>query len=484
MKQIDIDEKRIERNVYHEATARLAKRMAIFRRGSFSAAVLVWILTMVIYLINLKNNNLEHARDTMFSWGVFASTFIMAVMVATTVFATRFSKIMRRESVTSEIARAEQSNIISSISINFNAVYYADLETGDLQFLQIGDRIGMIFPKENKEHNSLETCAKIYSEKYVLPEYREEFLKEVCTETIKSKIASRTYYTYRYMGDKNGKPAYYEMKTARVNNSATKVVIGFADVDEEVREEQERVSIVKDSLDQVSLANSVKNKFLSNVSHELLTPLNEALGLATLMSVGGTDDGSVPEDAARIAASTRVVINLINDLLYSSAIHNGEMMLHEERTSLSETLDGAVRKVNENALFKKVRINRFYSVSHDMVIIDEDKIRGIFERLLRLSIKYSPSDSVVDFEVKEANEHDGKVMFEFRVVDYGEGFPEDRLKQALSPQHDSHEMDFSPSGMNVSIIRSLVELMEGTMTINSSKGRGTEIVIKLFVKIR
>lgn len=460
----------------------MSMKMRKFRIIVLSVSAFVWLLTITLsamFYIKVDDADKFHFLPT---WGIISTTVMFLTILAITLFARGFSKLIALSGMKAAKQQKENLDIISTLTVNFSAVYYYDVRTEELAFLQIGDRIQNYMGKVYAEDHDFAWYVRAYAEKLVIPEYRDEFCKVVDAKLISERLAERDYFTYRYLGYKSGKAAYYEMKAAKVNDDPTKLVIGFADVDDEARDELERNAIVKESLDQVSLANSVKDKFLANVSHELLTPLNEALGIATLMSIGANDESEIVNDATKIASATNVAINLINDLIYSSKIESGEMLLHETMCSLTEILDSMIVKASEDALLKRVRINRYYSFSHDIVNIDAEKLRVILDRILKLSISYSTPDSNVEFEVKEGMTKDDKALFEIKITDYSEGlakagFVKGEVGKTLTD-------DPSPAGVAFSISRRLVELLGGKMTVSGSPDRGTAILIKLFLKTK
>lgn len=459
----------------------LTKRMNIMKSFVFGAAAVLWIFSVVL-LILVSMRRLDACRtSSVLMWYVISASLLFLTVAFATVSSGKMAKATEQFSKNAAQRLKENQAIIATLCINFNAVYFCDTVTGEIRFLQLGERIQQNMGDVYQNKREFEWYARAYCERLVIPDYHDEFMSVVNKDSISDRLQTRDYFTYRYLGNKNGAPAWYEMKAVKVDGDYTKFVLGFADVDEEAREEATKSELVKNSLEQVAAANRVKDKFLSNMSHELLTPLNEVLGLATLMSIGATDDACITEDAAKMAAATKSAVDLIEDLLYKSRIVNGEMILSPEPCSLTSVLDVTVLKANERAIEKKIRINRFYSFSHDCVIMDKTAVKGIIDRLLGLAIKYSMPDSVIDFEVKEGTAVDNKILYEFRVVDYGNGMTEKQKMMAMSGGKLDPEVDYSPTGVSLSIARNLVELMNGQMSIDSAEGRGTSVVVRLFL---
>lgn len=469
--------------IQHDKTADLSKIMIAFRWVTIISAVFLCAFTIIHCLRIDKMPDLIAALKASITWNIVSVFLMLLLFISVTVFSVFFSKVMRETGVKTRESNIERREIISSITRGYSAIYCLDCEKNDVKYIQQSGRLTECFGEKIDPEKPFDYYIETYCNKYVVDEDKERFLEKANIATIIEKLKERKFYSFTYKAMLDGNPAYFEMQSAKVEGSDSKIILGFLNVDDAVRDEKEKNTIVRESLDQVSLANSAKDKVLAHISHELLTPLNEVLGISTMMSLEPQTEKEVCENAEKITVATQNVVNLISDIMYSGAISNGEMMLHENRASLSEALDSACKKAGETALYKKIRINRFYSITHDLVFFDAEKVKAIFERLFNLAVKFSEPDSVIDFEAKESNEINGKIMYEFRIVAYGQGIKDDYVNSVLSDD-SVLEKDTSPSGMSLEIAKRLTELIGGTIKIKSEIGRGTEAVIKLFFRLK
>lgn len=465
----------------HEKVRRLSKIMAILRRTSILSTIAFFAISIILIILFLNSDNPGEALKYAVLWIAISMFLMLVISIVTAAFSGKFSRYMAATNIRAKENHIISREIINSITKKYSAIYCIDRTDNSVAYIQQTERLQGLFGEITDISKGFDWYIEKYCDRFVMDEYRDTFMRKACLSHIIERLQARPYYTFRYQADLNGKPNYFEMCAVRVDDELNMILIGFVDVDEEVREEKARTLIVRESLDQVSLANSAKDKVMSNISHELLTPLNEVLGLASLMAVEETDMETVTENAGKISAATQKVVNLINDIMYSNAISNGEMMVHEKQGSLSETLDLASRNAAEEALRKKIRINRFYSISHDRITFDEEKVRTIFERLFNLAVKFSEPDTIIDFEAKEATEVNDKIMYEFRIVVYGAGISDEYVRRILEDEN-LLKADASSSGMSLSIAKRLTELMSGTMTIKCEDGRGTVAVIRFFFK--
>lgn len=389
---------------------------------------------------------------------------------------------------TEEISVAD---IIGSLCSNYSAVYYVDVKTQEVKFLSLGARINCYMGDEYKQKKTMMEYATIYAEKLVLPEWRAKFLHEVDTVNLVEKLADRDYYNFTYLGDKNGKPNYYRMKAAKLNGDINKLVIGFADVDEEVRREEEIKRILEENSKKLEFASSIKNRFLTNVSHELNTPLNAMIGYGTIANMQLKKNPESNEKIVRAIDNINVAAKqmnlLVQSLLEVAEMENTQGVLNESACSVNELVSDLRVLFDKEAEEKSISICVDLSnIEHDNVICDRVKLNRVFVNLIGNAIKYSNRGGYVYLSVVEKCKAEGTSNYTIYIEDNGIGMgPEfvTHIFDIFSRERNLEECGISGTGLGLVIAKKNVEMMKGSIDIQSEKGLGTKAIVSIPLKI-
>lgn len=447
---------------------------------------ILWIATIFVVALSYGHAYRESTLKVVATWSIISSTTTIIAVVCMTMVSRKYSAFVTKTDMAMVQDNAEGLDIIRALSVNYNAVYFMDADTGELRFLQLGKRISTYMGEEYATRQPLEVYAKSYAEKLVLPEYREEFLHEVNLENLRMRLKDRKYYAYTYLGDKNGKPNYFQMKVVRLNEDDMKLVIGFADIDSEVREENDRNALLMDALSQAERANKSKDTFLSNISHELLTPLNEIMGRTTMLTLGEDESLNVQDELKKIYRASASMSDMISDILDVSQIDNGEFLIHESCCNLAEIMNTALEKGKTIAENTNVVINFNSNVKNTHIMADATRLENILGRLIEYAVLHSEENGNVDFTASQYGALSDKVRVEFKVCNKGKGFTKSQIDKVFEPffidGKGGYDMSFSTI-TGLAIVRNIVEAMGGRLQIKSSENIGTEITINVGLTI-
>ncbi len=454
------------------------KAMGIFRNIAMAMGFVFWVATLIIVGVLTRYEDKPFAFNIAGLWGVISMTILLCMNFYMTVQSKRFSEHFAKRGKDLQQFREQNQDIIKSLCSNFSAVYYIDLDTGELKFLQIGNRIQHYMGQEYSEDHTFEWYVESYCKKIVLPEYQEEFIKQLTRDNLREKLSTRDYYTYTYLGDKNGRPNYFEMKVTKCNNEESKLVIGFADVDAEVRENREKNMLLKDALMQAERANKTKDVFLSNVSHELLTPLNEISGRATLIALNAEVGEEASGDANSIVNAAERMAFLINDILDISMIENGEMVLHDSNINIRSILEEAVERTIEGAKEKKITVNYSSNLIHDEVVGDGARVYSIIKRLQDFAVDFSKKESTIFINAEEVGSIGNRARYTVSIECDDLHISEEEIKAMYdtffkNPTADGEKVSATGTGLLIS--KCIIEMMKGKLEIKGNGKGGTLI---------
>ena len=245
---------------------------------------------------------------------------------------------------------------------------------------------------------------------------------------------------------------------------------------------------LKDALQMAQAASRAKTTFLSNMSHDIRTPMNAIIGFTGLASTHIEDTKRVQEYLTTIARSSEHLLSLINDVLEMSRIEAGKMTLNEKPESLAQILHSLHDIVQADMLAKKHKFRIDASeIRDEIVCCDKMRIHQMLLNLVSNAIKYTHPGGTISLRIAEkpgADEKHGS--FEFHCKDNGIGMSEEYVKTIFDPftrEENSTISGIQGTGLGMAITKHIVDRMGGKISVFSKKGEGTEFVVVLDFKI-
>lgn len=235
-------------------------------------------------------------------------------------------------------------------------------------------------------------------------------------------------------------------------------------------------------------ANQSKTTFLSNMSHDIRTPMNAVLGFSTLLAKEPGNETKVREYARKITAAGNHLLGLINDILDISKIESGKVTLHQSVFSLDELLESinVVIRPMAGAKRQSFQIN-VGTIEHELFVGDKVRINQILINLLSNAVKYTPVDGHIEFNIKDlGNSSTSFVSMQFQVKDDGYGITEDFKKIIFDPFTRSESSTINKevgTGLGLAITKNIIDLMGGTIELDSTIGKGSTFTVELPLRI-
>ena len=231
-----------------------------------------------------------------------------------------------------------------------------------------------------------------------------------------------------------------------------------------------------------------KTEFLFNMSHDIRTPLNAITGFTAMAKKSIGDDEKTRDYLDKIDISGRQLLTIINQILEMSRIESGKSEISNKSLSVKERYDSMVtvlsEQARENGLDFKYSLN---DLVHDNVLADDAKISSIVLNIAGNSVKYTPRGGSMEFSISEIpSRKKGYATFLFKFSDTGIGMSEDYLKVIFDPftrEHNSTVSKIQGTGLGMSIVKNLVDQLEGDIDIVSALGKGTTFLITLDLEI-
>ncbi len=375
----------------------------------------------------------------------------------------------------------EQGRMITALASDFRSVYYLDLDKdsgvcyqsrSDIKGLGVGEKFSFM------------EAVTAYCNRYVLPEYREEFMRFIQPDAIRQGLRESRVISYRYMINLDGKISYEAVRIAgvrhpedRADHAVHSVSAGFADVDAEIRKEIEQQHALSDALAAAELANKAKTAFLSNMSHEIRTPMNAIIGLNSIAMNEPSASETVKDYLKKSGASAQHLLGIINDILDMSRIESGRMVIKSEEFSFSKCLEQVNTIISGQCRNKGLRYEcRTIGKIDDYYVGDEMKLKQVMINILGNAVKFTPEGGTVTFLIEEGQRFDKKAALKITISDTGVGMSKEylpRLFDAFSQENSSAASKYGSTGLGMPITKSIIELMNGAIEVESEKGVGT-----------
>lgn len=232
-------------------------------------------------------------------------------------------------------------------------------------------------------------------------------------------------------------------------------------------------------------ANKAKSEFLSNMSHDIRTPLNGIIGMTTIALANIHNEAKVQDCLKKITFSSRHLLGLINDVLDMSKIESGKLLLNVEVISLREVMDAIVNIVQPQIKSKGQHFDIFIrNIKSEMVCCDEVRLNQVLLNLLSNAIKFTDEGGMINVYLaqEESPKGAGYVRCNFKVKDNGIGMTEEFQKKIFETfSREDQARKIEGTGLGMSITRFIVEMMGGTIAVESRQGEGStfEIILDL-----
>ena len=247
----------------------------------------------------------------------------------------------------------------------------------------------------------------------------------------------------------------------------------------------------EDALKVAESASKAKSTFLSNMSHDIRTPMNAIIGFATLALDDIRDGKKVQDYLSKILSSSKHLLGLINDILDMSRIESGKVVLEEQETDLVTTLQELQSIMEGQAKERKLKLHVDYSNLRDRhVYCDKTRLNQVMFNLLANAVKFTSEGGSIWLTMSQLEptyEVEDRAIYEIRVKDTGIGIGKEFIKHIFEPferERTSTVSKIQGTGLGMAITKNIVDMMGGTIEVESQKGVGTEFIIRLELRLQ
>ncbi len=377
--------------------------------------------------------------------------------------------------------KLEQMDIVKVLSRDYTEITQVDLvENTSVPFKSRGR---MIPDERRKVHPYGETWAHI-AEKYVLPSEREMFLQQVSASSLQEGLKDTDALVIPFRATIEGEVHHYQVKFVAADEDRRHLILGIRNADAEVTAEEERRKILQDALAAAERANRAKTTFLNSMSHDIRTPMNAIIGFTALAAAHIDNKKQVADYLSKISVSSEHLLSLINDVLDMSRIESGKVKIEEKEVHLPDILHDLRTIIQANVRAKQMELYiDSVDVTHENIICDKLRLNQILLNLVSNAVKFTGPGGMVSVRVMEKpGAPGGYANYEFRVKDSGIGMSKEfqgHIFEAFAREQTSTVSGIQGTGLGMAITKNVVEMMGGTISVESEVGKGSEFTVCL-----
>ncbi len=382
----------------------------------------------------------------------------------------------------------EMGYIISGVNTLFSRFAMVDFETSTYHYLAgTSPEEGELPLKGSYEELVDYICSIIIEEKE-----REELTSFLESSSIIEALKDQNDLRFECHVIQGGSPKWKHMNIIcleRKDGRAVKVLFTRQNITEIKEREQKIQAALQDALMQAQHANKAKTTFLSNMSHDIRTPMNAIIGFATIAITHINNKERVEDCLKKVLSSSNHLLSLINDILDMSRIESGKVQIKEQECNISELMHNLVNIIQPQVKAKQLELFiDTFEVANEDVIADSLKLNQVFINLLSNAVKYTPAGGTITFRIiQKTTFRHGYGDYSFVIRDNGIGMSPEFVKHIFEPferEVTATRSGIQGTGLGMAITRNIVEMMNGTIHVESEQGRGSTFTVELSLKLQ
>ena len=402
-------------------------------------------------------------------------------------------RIQARMSLANRKERQYRIAITANAFCTFEFNLTQDLVEQDIVRMMNGKQISLLEKVGLEAPCRVSECFDRWKQ-FVLEESKEEYQAVVNIENLKERFAQGdTEVDVDYWGwESDGEQICVRQSFIMTQDNDTNdimVMVVSKEITESVRKQKEQTQALQDALMQAQHANRAKTTFLSNMSHDIRTPMNAIIGFATIAVSHIDNKEQVRDCLQKVLSSSNHLLSLINDILDMSRIESGKVQIKEQECNISELMHNLVNIIQPQVKAKQLELFiDTFEVANEDVIADALKLNQVFINLLSNAVKYTPAGGTISFRIMQKTTfHHGYGDYVFIIKDNGIGMSPEFVKHIFEPferESTATQSGIQGTGLGMAITRNIVEMMNGTISVESEVGKGSVFTVELTLKLQ
>ena len=435
-------------------------------------------LDYVEYRILTKKGNLRYVED----YGHFIKTNVGNIYY---VFITDSTEKMEKR----QKEHTQRLEVIEGLSQNYDSILYVDLDTDSVVPYRLSQRLAMQFNGE-LQAQKYSSIAHGFIEYWVHPDDRQRISTVLSPDYIRKMLDGNSTYYANFRCIQGNDIRYVQLRIVDVKGDGhvSQIVVGSRNIEEELKHEMQQKTLLENALKDSQLAYVAKNTFLSNISHDMRTPLNALFGYLELAKKHIDDKATLLKHLTNVQDAGKQLMDLVDKVLEISYLESNDFSLSEDLCNLESVAGEVYDEVAPVAAKKKINFTvEARAVAHPTVFTDRTQLKQILLNLVSNAVKYTGSGGTVSFVVEEIHSSSSEfASFRFIVKDTGIGIAKESLEKIFEPferEYNSTQSGVFGSGLGLTIAKQSIDSMGGTISAESQLGVGSTFTVNLSFKL-
>lgn len=380
--------------------------------------------------------------------------------------------------------------VIEGLGVNYDTILYTNLDTEKVLPYRLSDRIAQQFDYENKPCEFLQFVHG-YVNTWVHPDDRGRVLDAVSPDYIREKLADKKTYYVNYRISVENTVQFLQLRIIEVGDGdhISQVVMGCRRIDEEILREMEQKQLLEDALNRANAAIVAKNTFLSNMSHDMRTPLNAIFGFASIAKANIDDQQLTRSYLDRIEESGHQLLELIEKVLEIAWMESEDVHFAETKCNIVDIIKEVYDSLRPATIDKNISFSlECTELKHPYVYSDPDKLRQLIKYLTNNAIRYNKNDGKISLTIKESDEISEEYsIYQIVIQDSGIGISQDFLEHIFDPferENNTTQSQVFGVGLGLTIAKNIANRMGGDIEVSSTLGKGSTFTVTLRLRIQ
>jgi signal transduction histidine kinase/CheY-like chemotaxis protein len=381
----------------------------------------------------------------------------------------------------------EKSYVINGIAEIYKTFVLVDLKEGTYRYLDgTGPRYKELEPA-GAYSDFIDYVMDIMSDDEDKDQLREQFSKANLQENLSDDDTHYMRVEYRIKGEKDKWDSLNLICLKREDGIPTEVLFTYQDVTNIKLKEQRSYEALKEAYQAVESANHAKSDFLSNMSHDIRTPMNAVMGMTAIAAMNIDNPERVKDCLNKITVSSQHLLGLINEVLDMSKIESGKLVFAEEEFNLSDVVEHIVTMFLPQTQAKNQNfVVNASNITHEEVIGDSMRVQQIFANILSNAVKFTGEGGNISLKICEKPSGMlGCGCYEFTFEDTGIGMDEEFMDKIFEPfarAGNSVANKIEGTGLGMPIVKNIVQMMNGDIQVESKVNEGSRFVVTIYLK--
>lgn len=372
----------------------------------------------------------------------------------------------------------EEHEVLEKLITSYASVYYVNLKTDYLRMYAGDEAIRPLFGDASSYRADMDH----YINKYVDKADRKR-IREMCDpEYIMDRLKTSDTLSMQLIDHTAGYPRNFELKFIKIDDDGA-VIMSYSDRTAETKADEQVKAELRRSKEEAEAANRAKSQFLSNMSHDIRTPINGIIGMTEIARRNLYNSSRVSDCLSKIDSSSQHLLSLVNDVLDMSRIENGKTEIVNEPVDMVSFCEKCIAIVGAQIAQREINLVReFQNFASPYVMGDELHLRQIIINILSNSIKFTPNGGIIFFRVSQKAIDQKHCSFHLEIEDTGIGMSKDFVSHvfdAFSQENYTDRTQYKGTGLGMSIASNLTHMMGGTISVDSVQGKGTTFTVEI-----